>query len=96
MVNPEIIYVTVFAALILTLGVLAVVFRRRLISFLFRNILRSPVIIISLLLFIIVLVGSALLWIVEHAANPNFSTIPEAVWSIFVYLFSGLEDRGPE
>jgi voltage-gated potassium channel len=75
--------------------VLAVVFRHRLISFIFRNILRSPVIIISLLLFIIVLIGSALLWIVEHATNPNFSTIPESVWSIFVYLFSGLEDRGP-
>ncbi len=90
------IFVIIFGALILTLIALAVVFRRRLIGFLFRNILRSPVFIIITLMIVIVMVGSALLWIVEHAANPNFRTIPESIWSIFVYLFSGLEDRGPQ
>ncbi len=38
--------------------------------------------------------GGSVLWLAEHRANPEyFGSLPEAYWSIAVYLFSGL-DRG--
>lgn len=34
-------------------------------------------------------------YLLERDVNDNFSSIPEAFWSITVYLLSGLEDRTP-
>ena len=38
---------------------------------------------------------TVLTYLFERAINPNFSTLPESLWSITIYLFSGLEDRNP-
>ncbi len=34
-------------------------------------------------------------WASERHYNDNFSTIPETIWSVAVYLLSGFEDRAP-
>ncbi len=39
--------------------------------------------------------GSFFLFHVEQQQNVNFDNFIESLWSVVVYLFSGLEDRGP-
>jgi voltage-gated potassium channel len=39
------------------------------------------------------LLGTLGLYVVERATNPAFSSVPEALWSVWVILFSGLDEQ---
>ncbi len=39
--------------------------------------------------------GGLLLWALEGLRNPDFDTVPKALWNIAVYLFSGLDSGVP-
>jgi len=43
----------------------------------------------------IILVSMIGVYLTERRFNPNFSNLWETLWSVVIYLFSGLEDRTP-
>lgn len=73
---------------------MAVALKRKTIWFLRRLLWRHQLLRLLITIAVIWVIGATGLWLAEHRANPRyFGKIPEAYWSIAVYLFSGL-DRG--
>ncbi len=69
-------------------------FKRRFTWFLRKLFWKHQLLRLFIIVAFIWIIGASGLWLVEHRANPKyFSRLPEASWSIAVYLFSGL-DRG--
>ena len=42
------------------------------------------------------LIGAVGLYLAEGHTNPAFETLAESLWSVWVLLFSGLDDGGPK
>ena len=69
-------------------------FRRRATWFLGKLFWRHQLLRLFIIIALIWIAGASGLWVAERRANPEyFGRLPEAYWSIAVYLFSGL-DRG--
>lgn len=77
--------------LILVLALVTVRRRRRVIRFIRNRELGRIGVFVAFLL----LVGSAVLYLVEQDVNSNFSTYPRSIWSVMLYLASGLENHEP-
>jgi len=78
--------------LLLISGLTYLVFGRRDVL---RWILHRPVFVSVLALAMAWLVGAVGMYVAEHHVNERFDPLPEAMWSVVVYLFSGFEDRYP-
>ncbi len=70
------------------------------IAWVFRGVRKRKGIYAEILFLLVVLLfvwvwGSFFLYYIEKFRNINFDNLMESLWSVVVYLFSGLEDRGP-